>query len=229
MFEPSHLLQQLSALADPTYRDFHARLIPTVSKERILGVRTPVLRRFAVAFSTTHEAAAFLQALPHTYYEENNLHAFLIERMTDYDAALAATDAFLPHIDNWATCDCFSPRAFGKNTDRLLEPIHRWLASEETYTVRFGLNMLMRYYLDGRFDPKYLELAAAVPTEDYYLHMGVAWFFATALTKQYEWTLPYFLQNRLDRKTHNKALQKARESLRVPKERKDHLNTLKRT
>lgn len=228
MLEQASVLQQLLELSDPSYRDFHAKLIPTVPKEHIIGIRTPVLRRFAAAFSKTPEADSFLRTLPHTYYEENNLHAFLIERITDYDRALAAADAFLPYIDNWATCDFFSPRAFKMNTDRLLEPIYAWLASNRTYTVRFGLDMLMRYYLDERFDPKYLELAVAVPTEDYYLHMAVAWFFATALTKQYERTLPYFLQNRLDRQTHNKALQKTRESLRVPKERKEYLNTLKR-
>ncbi len=221
-------LAELVALADPAYRDFHASLIPNVPKEHILGVRTPVLRRFASEFSHRPEAYAFLRRLPHTYYEENNLHAFLIERMSDYACALRETTAFLPYIDNWATCDMFSPRVFKKRADALLPEICAWLVSTHTYTVRFGLNMLMRYYLEERFKEEYLALAAAVPTEEYYLHMMVAWFFATALTKQYEKTLPFFLENRLDVKTHNKAIQKARESRCIPEERKAFLKSLKR-
>lgn len=221
-------LTELLALADPTYRAFHAPLIPNIPRERILGVRTPVLRRFAAEFSHRPEAEAFLRTLPHTYYEENNLHAFLIERMSDYACVLRETNAFLPYIDNWATCDMFSPRVFKKHADELLPAIHTWLADRHTYTVRFGLNMLMRYYLDERFQEEYLALAAAVPTEEYYLHMMVAWFFATALTKQYEKTLPFFLDKRLDVKTHNKAIQKARESRCIPDERKAYLKRLKR-
>ena len=168
-----------------------------------------------------------MAALPHAYHEENSLHGFLIERIADYDACVAALDAFLPYVDNWATCDLMSPKCFRRNLPRLIGEIRRWMASEQTYTIRFGMEMLMRYYLDEAFDPAYLDLVAGVRSEEYYVNMMIAWFFATALAKQWDATLPYIENCRLDVWTHNKAIQKAVESFRIPEDRKILLRTQK--
>lgn len=218
----------LFALQDTSYKAFHEKLIPTVPCETVIGIRTPVLRRFAADYAKTPHAADFLATLPHTYYEENNLHAFLIEKIRDFDQALAALEAFLPHIDNWATCDAFAPKVFAKHTEALLPHIESWIASDRTYTVRYGLGTLMRYYLDEHFKPAYLTLAASVRSEEYYVNMMIAWFFATALAKQYDAALPILSEHRLDVWTHNKAIQKARESFRITDEQKVYLKTLKR-
>ena len=218
----------LFALQDTSYKTFHEKLIPTVPCETVIGIRTPVLRRFAADYAKTPDAADFLATLPHTYYEENNLHAFLIEKIRDFDQALAALEAFLPHIDNWATCDAFAPKVFAKHTEALLPHIESWIASDRTYTVRYGLGTLMRYYLDEHFKPAYLTLAAGVRSEEYYVNMMIAWFFATALAKQYDAALPILSEHRLDVWTHNKAIQKARESFRITDEQKAYLKTLKR-
>lgn len=220
-------LPELHALADSDYKAFHAKLIPNIAPERILGVRTPILRGYAREFAKTPEAAVFMKELPHTYYEENNLHAFLIEKIRDYDDAVRALDKFLPYVDNWATCDMMSPPVLGKHPAELEAQIRVWLASPHLYAVRFALNMLMKYFLDGAFREDFLSLAASVPTEEYYLHMMVAWYFATALTKQYDAALPYFEKPTLDIPTHNKAIQKALECRRIPEERKAYLRTLK--
>ena len=196
--------------------------------ETVIGIRTPVLRRFASDYAKTPDAAEFLASLPHTYYEENNLHAFLIEKIRDFDQALAALEAFLPYIDNWATCDALAPKVFAKHTDELLPHIESWIASEKTYTVRYGLGALMRYYLDEHFKPEYLTLAASVRSEEYYVNMMIAWFFATALAKQYDAALQILLEHKLDIWTHNKAIQKARESYRITDAQKAYLSTLKR-
>lgn len=211
---------RLSEMQDLKYRDFTAKLMPTVPPERIIGVRTPALRKYAAELSKTEDAAAFMAALPHAYHEENSLHGFLIERIADYDACVAALDAFLPYVDNWATCDLMSPKCFRRNLPRLIGEIRRWMASEQTYTIRFGIEMLMRFYLDEAFDPAYLDLVAEVRSEEYYVNMMIAWFFATALVKQWDTTLPYIENCRLDVWTHNKAIQKAVESLRIPEDRK---------
>ena len=211
---------RLSEMQDLKYRDFSAKLTPTVPPERIIGVRTPALRKYAAELSKTEDAAAFMAALPHAYHEENSLHGFLIERIADYDACVAALDAFLPYVDNWATCDLMSPKCFRRNLPRLIGEIRRWMASEQTYTIRFGMEMLMRYYLDEAFDPAYLDLVAGVRSEEYYVNMMIAWFFATALAKQWDTTLPYIENCRLDVWTHNKAIQKAVESFRIPEDRK---------
>ena len=218
----------LFALQDTDYKAFHEKLIPTVPHETVIGIRTPVLRRFAAEYAKTPDAADFLASLPHDYYEENNLHAFLIEKIGDYAKALAALESFLPYIDNWATCDAFSPKVFAKHTDELLPHIRAWIASDEIYTVRYGLGTLMRYYLDEHFKPEYLLLAASVRSEEYYVNMMISWLFATALAKQYDAALQILLEHKLDVWTHNKAIQKARESFRVSDEQKTFLKTLKR-
>ena len=199
---------QLFALRDETYRTFHSALMPTVPPETVIGVRVPALRRLAKQLAGTAQAEVFLQALPHGYYEENNLHAFLIELIRDYDRALAETEAFLPYINNWATCDCFCPKVFAKHKKELLVPIRRWLDSGEVYTVRYGMEMLMRYYLDDAFRPEYLEWVADVHSTEYYINMMRAWYFATALAKQPDAALPWLTERRLDVWTHNKTIQK---------------------
>lgn len=217
----------LFAMQDPKYRDFHAKLIPNVGKEAIIGVRTPALRKYAKEAAKKPEIQEFLAALPHPYYDENNLHGFVIEQIKDFNQCMEAVEAFLPYIDNWATCDMLSPKVFGKHTDRLLPAVRRWIASEETYTVRFGVNMLMRFYLDEEFRPEFLELAADIQSEAYYVKMVIAWYFATALAKQYDAALPFLEQKRLEAWTHNKAIQKARESCRITAEQKEYLKTLR--
>ncbi|MBR5519842.1 MAG: DNA alkylation repair protein [Clostridia bacterium] len=218
---------ELEALADPAYRAFHAKLIPTVDPTRILGVRTPELRRFAVRLAKTPMAAEFLQELPHATYDEDNLHAFLLERFTDFDALIAALDRFLPYVDNWATCDMMRPKLFTRKREALLPVIMRWLTSTHVYTVRFAIEMLMCHYLDDAFSVEFPRMVAAVDDTEYYVHMMVAWYFATALAMQYDAILPYFETPRLSPQTHNKALQKALESHRLSSEQKAYLRTLK--
>ncbi len=211
----------LLSYQDIAYRDMQRRLTPTVDPETILGVRTPVLRQLA---RELEDGDAFRQKLPHRYFEENQIHAFLLEREKNFDKTVRAVEAFLPFVDNWATCDQLRPRAF-RDHEKLLPWISKWLASSEPYTVRFGLGMLMCHFLDGDFRPEFLELAASVRREEYYVKMMVAWYFATALAKQYEATLPYITDRRLEPWTHNKTIQKAVESFRVPPEHKEFLKS----
>ena len=218
---------QLAALADPAYRAFHTKLIPNIDPARILGVRTPALRQFARSFGKTADAADFLRDLPHQTYEENNLHAFLIEQIPDFDEAIAELERFLPYFDNWATCDMMRPKIFRRHRKELLAAIRRWLASGHAYTVRYAIEMLMCHYLDDAFSPEYPRMVAAVSDKEYYVHMMIAWYFATALTKQYDAILPWFTSPVLSPKTHNKALQKAIESYRLTGAQKAHLRTLK--
>lgn len=220
--------QNLFEMQDKEYRNFHAALMPTVDKERVIGVRTPNLRKFARKMAKEAEIGAFLSDMPHWYYEENNLHAFIIEQIKDYEECLAEVEKFLPYIDNWATCDMLSPKVFKTHTKELLTSIERWIASNETYTVRFGLGMLMRFYLDDAFETRYLKMAASVRSEEYYVNMMIAWYFATALAKQYDAAIVYLESQKLDVWTHNKAIQKACESYRITKEQKEFLRTLKR-
>jgi len=219
--------RRLFELQDLGYKEFSSKLMPTVNPETVIGVRTPDLRKLAKELSKTPEALEFLKILPHTYYEENNLHGFLIETIKDYDAAIAAIDAFLQYIDNWATCDLMSPKVFKKHLPELYEKIIFWLKSDKTYTVRFGIGMLLGFYLDEQFRPDMLELVAGVRSEEYYINMMIAWYFATALAKQYDATLPYIQELRLEKWTHNKAIQKAIESYRISDESKAYLRTLK--
>ena len=216
----------LFALQDPAYRDFHAKLIPNIAKSRVIGVRTPVLRKFAKSLPA-EQALPFLQVLPHDYYEENNLHAFLLEPIRNFDEALTRTEVFLPCIDNWATCDCFSPKIFSKCPEKLLPHIARWLTAEKPYTVRYGIGMLMRYFLDERFAPDYPAWAAGCASEEYYVDMMIAWYFATALAKQEAAILPWFTARRLPAWIHKKAIQKSVESYRIRPELKALLRTLR--
>lgn len=218
---------RLFEMQDLVYRDFSGKLMPTVDKEKIIGVRTPQLRKFAKEFGKTNETKAFLEILPHKYYEEDNIHAFLIEQITDFDECISALDKFLPYVDNWGTCDTMTPKVFKKNTDRLLPKINEWLVSDYTYEVRFAIGMLMKLYLDEEFDENYLKLVASVKSQEYYINMMIAWYFATALAKQWDKTLPYIENKLLDKWTHNKTIQKAVESYRITKEQKEYLKTLK--
>ena len=221
------ILKTLFALQDLKYRDFQRKLMPTVDPETVIGVRTPELRRLAKEYAKTPESREFLKLLPHRYYEENNLHGFLLETVKDYGQAMEYVENFLPYINNWATCDMVCPKVFGKHLPELLEKIRVWIASGETYTVRFGLGMLMRFYLDEAFRPEYLELAASLRSEEYYVNMMTAWYFATALAKQYGAALPYLQERRLDPWTHNKTIQKALESRRISEEQKTCLRALR--
>ena len=218
--------EHLFALQDAQYKAFHSRLMPTVDPDAIIGVRTPLLRQYAAELAKLADAEAFLRAVPHRYYEENNLHGMLIERMRDYRQTVHELDAFLPYVDNWATCDLMSPKAFAKNKSLLIEDIRRWIGSDRVYTVRFAVGMLLKHYLDEDFLPEYLEMAASVSTQEYYVSMMVAWYFATALAKQYDAALPYLLQNRLDEQTHNRTVRKAIESYRISQEQKQELKKL---
>lgn len=218
---------KLFELQDLKYRDFHAKLMPTVSKERVIGVRTPVLRKFAKEFGKTKEAEEFLKQLPHEYYEEDNLHGFLIAGMKDFERCIEELERFLPYVDNWATCDLLSPKIFKKHLQELLVKIRVWTVSEHTYMIRFGVGMLMSFYLDEAFELEYPEMVSGIRSDEYYVNMMIAWYFATALAKQYEAVLPFIENRRLDKWTHNKAIQKAVESCRVTDEKKAYLKTLK--
>ena len=221
------IVAELFRLQDKSYAAFQAKLIPTVAPDRIIGVRTPELRALARELSGDAGIAAFLTALPHQYFEEDQLHAFVISLEKDFDKCLAEVEVFLPCIDNWATCDQLSPKAFKKSPERLLPYIDIWLKSDRVYTVRFAIGMLMQHFLDERFDPKYADMVAAVRSDEYYINMMVAWYFATALAKQYDAILPYLEGNRLADWTHNKAIRKSVESYRITAEQKAYLKTLK--
>ena len=218
----------LMARQDLQYRQFHSRLMPTVEKERVIGVRVPQLRAYAKQLKNEPELSEFLADLPHTYYEENCLHGFLIEQIKDYPTCMAETERFLPYVDNWAVCDLFAPKVFRKHPEEVLEKCRTWVQSGETYTVRYGLVTLLRQFLDEQFTPEILELAV-ISSEDYYVNMAAAWLFAEALVKQYDAVLPYLQEHRLTLWTHNKAIQKAVESRRIAPETKAYLKTLKRT
>ena len=220
------LASRLASLADPAYADFQAKLIPTVPRDKILGVRLPALRALAKEIGGD-EAAAFLAALPHETLEENLLHAILIGRERDLAAAISDLDAFLPYADNWAVTDILRPAVFAKHPREALPPIKRWLESPLPYTRRAAVGFLMAYYLDENFSPAILALPARIPQEEYYVGMMVAWFYATALAKQWDATLPYLSDRRLPTWTHNKAIQKATESFRISPEQKALLRTLK--
>ena len=220
---------ELKSLQDVKYREMQVRIIPTVKPESVVGVRTPELRRMAQKYAQAEDVDVFLNDLPHAFFEENQLHAFILSGMKDYDACLEKLNRFLPYVDNWATCDQMSPKVFRKHRKELLNSIREWIRSKEPYTIRFGIGMLMEHYLDGDFDPAYPEMAAGVRSEEYYVNMMTAWYFATALAKQYDAILPYIEEHRLDDWTHNKAIQKAIESYRIAPERKDYLRPLKTT
>ncbi len=219
--------KELNRLQDLRYRDLQIRTIPTVRPETIIGVRTPELRRMAKQFSGTEETNTFLNDLPHSYFEENQLHAFILSGMKDYAECVRELNRFLPYVDNWATCDQMSPRVFRKHRKELQREIMQWIRSDKAYTIRFGVGMLMEHYLDEDFDAVYPETVASLRSEEYYVNMMIAWYFATALAKQYETVLPYLENRRLDAWTHNRTIQKAVESYRITPEQKAYLKTLK--
>ena len=218
---------RLFELQDLKYRDFHAKLMPTVNKEKIIGVRTPALRVFAKKYGKTDEAKEYLQILPHQYYEENNLHGLLIEQIKDYDICLEELERFLSYIDNWATCDMLAVKVVKNHLDTFIDEVYRWMESDHAYTIRFGISMLMRYYLEDAFQMEYPEKVAQIRSEEYYVNMMRAWYFATALAKQYDKILPFIEKQKLDVWTHNKTIQKAIESYRITPEQKEYLRGLK--
>ena len=222
-----NIKEELFALQDISYADFQAKLTPNIPRELFIGVRVPDLRKLAKKVAEEPETSKFLKNLPHKYYDENMLQGLLISEIKDYDACIVAVDEFLPYVDNWAVCDIMSPKIFKKNKKALLEKIKEWSASEKTYTCRFGIEMLMSHFLDDDFKAEYLEIALSVNSEDYYVQVMVAWFFATALAKEWDATVKYIEDHRLDRWTHNKAIQKARESSRITPKEKEYLKSFK--
>lgn len=222
------ILQRLKDLQDVKYQEFTSKLIPNVDPKYVIGIRTPELRKFAKELAGSEEAEAFMKALPHTYQEENSLHGFLIELIKDYDMCVDALNQFLPYVNNWAVCDQMRPKIFKTHKVELVEQIKIWIGLEHLYTVRFAIEMLMTHYLDEDFSEEYLAWVAQIRSEEYYLNMMIAWYFATALAKQYDKTIPYLEEQRLGIWTHNKTIQKAVESYRITPEQKAYLRTLKR-
>ena len=220
--------EELFSLQDVSYGDFQAKLTPGVQRKLFTGVRVPEIRKLAKKLIKEPEAAEFLRELPHKCYDENMLHGLLVSEFKEYDACIKAMDTFLPYVNNWAVCDIMSPNVFNKNRSVLMAKIKEWSASEKTYTCRFGIKMLMSYFLDEDFKPGYLDLAASVHSEEYYVRMMIAWFFATALAKQWNSAIPYIENGVLDAWLHNKAIQKACESYRITLVQKEYLKTLKR-
>ncbi len=221
------IISELFSKQDIKYRDFQVKLIPHKTVEEMIGVRTPELRKYAKELLKREDIGSFLAILPHEYFDEYQLHAFIISGIKDYDKCMEEVNRFLPYVDNWATCDQLSPKVFKKNRSDLLKQIKKWLKSKETYTVRFGIGMLMEHFLNEDFDIKYPEMVAKLRSEEYYINMMIAWYFATALAKQYDAVLPFIEEKRLDKWTHNKAIQKSVESYRITPEQKEYLKTLK--
>ena len=219
--------KELFALQDEKYQAFQVKLFPTLNPESIIGVRTPDLRSYAKKLLKQEEIAEFLSDLPHRYFDENQLHAFIISEMKDYERCIGEVKRFLPYVDNWATCDQMSPKVFKKHLPELLVCIKEWIRSDETYTIRFGVGMLLEHYLDDAFSLEYPEMVAGLRSSEYYVNMMIAWYFSTALAKQYEVILPFIENRRLDTWTHNKTIQKAKESFRITPEMKDRLNQLR--
>ena len=218
---------ELFKMQDMDYRDFNSKLIPTVDKESMIGIRTPDLRKYAKQLGKSSDAIEFLQTLPHKYFDENQLHAFIVSEIKDFNSCVDKVNEFLPYIDNWATCDQLSPKVFKKHHKELINYIEIWLKSDKVYTVRFGIGMLMEHFLDEDFDISYLETVSNIRSDEYYVNMMIAWYFATALAKRYENIIPFIENRRLDIWTHNKAIQKAVESLRISDEKKEYLKSLK--
>ena len=215
--------KQLFELQDMAYRDFHSRLMPDIDKETVIGIRVPMLRKNAKSIAGTELAEKFIKELPHCYYEENNLHMMLITGIKDYDRCLTEIERFLPYIDNWATCDFPAPKCFENHKEDLLPVIKRWIASSETYTIRYGIGMLMRLYLDADFDTEYVRIVAEVKSDEYYVNMMIAWYMATALAKQWDAVIPYIEEHRMSDWVHRKTIQKAVESYRITDEQKRYL------
>lgn len=220
--------KKLFEMQDKGYAEFQSRLIPELSRELFIGVRVPAIRKLAKDYEKDPEHLEFMKTLPHQYYDENILHGALLSGIREYDACIRELELFLPHVDNWAVCDLMSPKVFRKNREKLMKKIREWTNSEHTYTCRFGIGMLMTHYLDEEFRPEYLEIPAAVHSEAYYVNMMIAWYYATALAKQWNAAVTYLEENRLGVWVHNKTIQKARESRRISQEQKEYLLKLKR-
>lgn len=214
-------------MQDITYRDFHSRLIPNIEKDRVIGIRTPILRKFAKEYAKTDDAQKFIRELPHYYYEENNLHMMIITGIKDYDTCVIEIERFLPYIDNWATCDLPVPQCFYKNKEKLIDNVISWIKSDDTYTIRYGIETLMSIYLDDAFESSYPRLVSEVISDEYYVNMMIAWYFATALAKQWEAVIPYIEEKRLPEWVHKKTIQKAVESYRITDEQKKYLRALR--
>lgn len=221
------IIDELKSLSDPDYQIFQSRLLPTLDPKQIIGVRVPKLRQLAKSLIKRGEHTEFINSLPHNYYDENMLQALIINEVDDFEQAVKFVDEFLPFVDNWAVCDSLNPKVFKKHRTPLLHKIDEWMSSKHTFTCRFGIKMLMTYFMDEYFLPKYLEQVGQIQSEDYYVNMMIAWYFATALTKQWDQTISYFENPKLGRWTHNKAIQKARESRQIAPEKKEYLKKLK--
>ena len=218
---------KLFELQDLGYKEFHAKLMPTVCKNKIIGVRVPQLRKLAKEINKSELKVDFLNTLPHKYYEEDNLHAFLIEQIKDFDECISALDNFLLFVDNWATCDMMTPKVLDTNPNKLYEKIEIWAKSKHTYTVRFAVVTLMKFFMDERLDKKHLNLLLSIKTDEYYINMAIAWYLATALSSRWEIVIPYIENKKFSKWIHNKAIQKSIESYRITKEQKEYLKTLK--
>ena len=223
-----NIQKELFKLQDKKYREIQIKTITNIDSDTIIGVRTPELRRIAKELYKSNNYKEFINDLPHKYFDENQLHSFILGEIKDYDECLDSVNKFLPYVDNWATCDQSSPKAFVKNTDKLINEIKKWIKSKGTYTIRFGVGMLMRSYLDDNFKEEYLEWVSKIKSDEYYVNMMIAWYFATALAKQYDKTIKYIENNKLDTWVHNKTIQKAIESYRITNEQKEYLRSLKR-
>ena len=223
----THLQEELFKLQDTGYRDFNRSLIPGVDKDKVIGIRTPVLRKFAKEYAKSGETEKFMRELPHEFYEENNLHMMLIGQIKDYDECISELEKFLPYIDNWATCDLPLPKCFDKNKEDILERAKKWIATDETYVIRYGIGVMMRLFLDEDFKEEYIQLVASVKSEEYYVNMMIAWYMATALAKQWDATVPYIQERRLSEWVHRKSIQKAVESYRITPEQKGYLKGLR--
>lgn len=223
----THLQEELFELQDIKYRDFNSSLIPGIDKETVIGIRTPVLRKFAKEYAKSGETEQFMRELPHKYYEENNLHMMLIAQIKDYNKCISETEKFLPHIDNWATCDSPLPKCFDKNKEDVLERAKNWIATDATYVKRYGMGVMMRLFLDENFKEEYIQLVASVKSEEYYVNMMIAWYIATALAKQWDAAIPYIQERRLSEWVHRKSIQKAVESYRITPEQKEYLKGLR--
>ena len=221
------IITELNNKQDLSYREMQIKIIPNIPADSIIGVRTPELRKMAKSFAGREDIGDFLSLLAHEYFEENQLHAFIISEMKDYEKCMEELESFLPHVDNWATCDQMSPKIFKKHRPELLEHIKEWIGSDKPYTIRFGVGMLMEHFLDEDYDPQYPEMVSKIRSEEYYVNMMIAWYFATALAKQYESILPFIEEERLDVWTHNKTIQKSVESYRITPEQKVYLKSLK--
>lgn len=231
MMKPDRLTEEIRLWiqlnSEEEYAAFQRKLLPTLPPEKIHGVRTPALRKYAKELKKREDIKAFLRQLPHERFEEDQLHAFILSEIRDPSECLEQLDRFLPYIDNWATCDQLSPKCFRKHPEVLPEKIRGWMASEETYVIRFGIGMLMQHFLEDNFDPVYLQRVSEVRSREYYVNMMIAWYFATALAKQPEAALPYLEERKLEPWVHNKTIQKAIESYRISDSQKEYLRTLR--